>query len=56
MKNYGIRGVMYNWFASYLRNIKQFTAIGNNSSKVNEIKCGVSQGSVLGTSSVFNIC
>ena len=48
MKNYGIRGVMYNWFASYLRNRKQFTAIGNNSSEVNDIKCGVSQGSVQG--------
>jgi len=39
---------MHNWFASYLRNRKQFTAIGNNSSEVNEIKCGVPQGSVLG--------
>jgi len=48
MKNYGIRGVIYNWFASYLRNRKQFTAIGKNSSEVNEIKCGVPQGSVLG--------
>jgi len=48
MKNYGIREVMYKWFASYLRNRKQFTAIGNNSSEVNEIKCGFSQGSVLG--------
>jgi len=48
MKNYGIRGVMYKWFASYLRNRKQFTAIGNNSSEVNETKCGVPQGSVLG--------
>jgi len=48
MKNYGIRGVIYNWFASYLRNRKQFTAIGNNSSAVNEIKCGVPQISVLG--------
>ena len=48
MKNYGIRGVTYKWFASYLRNRKQFTAIGNNSSEVNDIKCGVPQGSVLG--------
>jgi len=48
MKNYGIRGEIYNWFASYLRNRKQFTAIGNNGSEVNEIKCGVPQISVLG--------
>ena len=26
MKHYGIRGIMYKWFASYLRNRKQFTA------------------------------
>jgi len=50
MKNYGIRGVMYNWVSSYLRNRRQFTAtcICDNSSEVNEIKCGVPQGSALG--------
>jgi len=47
MKNYGIRGVIYNWFASYLSNRRQYTAIGDNSSEVNVIKCGVPQGSVL---------
>jgi len=31
-----------------MRTKKQFTAIGNNSSEVNKIKCGVPQGSVLG--------
>ena len=30
-----------------MRSRKQFTAIGKNSSEVNEIKCGVPQGSVL---------
>ena len=43
----GIRGVIYNWFASYLSNRRQYTAIGDNSSEVNVIKCGVPQGSVL---------
>jgi len=48
MKHYGIRRVIYNWIASYLSNRRQCTAIGDNSSEVNEIKCDVPQGSVLG--------
>ena len=39
--------VLFNWFASYLSNRKHFTAIGDNSSEVNETNCGVPQGGPL---------
>lgn len=48
LSHYGIRGVMYNWFKSYLIGRKQFTVANNVSSNLEEIHCGVPQGSVLG--------
>ena len=45
---YGIRGITYNWFVSYLSNRFQFTTIDNVYSKLLKVTCAVPQGSVLG--------
>ena len=46
--NYGIRGVVLQWFKSYLTNRQQFTCIADTRSTNLNITCGVPQGSVLG--------
>ena len=48
LEYYGIKGVAHNWFKSYLDNRKQFVSIGNNTSELLNVSCGVPQGSVLG--------
>ena len=45
---YGIRGIVKDWFTSYLSNRKQFVSLGNTQSDKVNISCGVPQGSVLG--------
>ena len=45
---YGIRGIALKWFTSYLSDRMQCTEIGNTQSKLDYIKCGVPQGSILG--------
>ncbi|MFZ2538567.1 MAG: reverse transcriptase family protein [Oscillospiraceae bacterium] len=45
---YGLRGVVYQWFSSYLSNRKQFVSINKLTSKYSEVACGVPQGSILG--------
>ena len=45
---YGIRGISNNWFKSYLSYRKQFVPINGYDSKLSEINCVLSQGSVLG--------
>ncbi len=48
LNHYGIRGLGFQWLASYLSNRKQFTYVNDNQSKLNSINYGVPQGSVLG--------
>jgi hypothetical protein len=45
---YGIRGIVKNWFESYLCDRKQYVSIGNTNSDEELVTCGVPQGSVLG--------
>ena len=47
-KIYGIRGIAYHWFKSYLCNRQQFTIINNVSSCFTYVPCRVPQGSTLG--------
>ena len=44
----GFRGVLHNWFLSYLTGRKQTTEVGGHISSSETITCGVHQGSVLG--------
>ena len=48
LKHYGIRGVAYGWFESYLKDRKQYVSINEYNSKHLSIFLGVPQGSVLG--------
>ena len=48
LKHYGFRGVVYEWFVSYLENRKQYVSFKNNKSDLMNIICGVPQGSILG--------
>ena len=48
MHKYGIRGLSYDWFVSYLSNRAQYTKLGNVKSSLRQIKVGVPQGSTLG--------
>jgi hypothetical protein len=45
---YGIRGVVYKWFESYLMYRQQFTMVNDTSSTVLPVEIGVPQGSILG--------
>ena len=45
---YGIRGVMHDWFTSYLFDRMQFVSIGCHNSSSIRVTCGVPQGSILG--------
>lgn len=45
---YGIRGVAYDWFKSYLNCRKQYIKLNTNQSCSLPITCGVPQGSILG--------
>jgi Reverse transcriptase (RNA-dependent DNA polymerase) len=46
MYNYGIRGVVHDWFTSYLAVRLQFTSFEGVSSTHAKVTCGVPQGSV----------
>ena len=44
----GVRGNLYNWFESYLKNRKQYVIYNNSESDIDSITHGVPQGSILG--------
>ena len=46
--HYGFRGLIYDWFKSYLQERTQVTVVGSRSSDKSLITCGVPQSSVLG--------
>ena len=48
LEHYGVRGVLLNWFESYLTGRKQFVSYNGETSELKDITCGVPQGSVLG--------
>ena len=48
LNHYGIRGLVLDWFKSYLSNRKQFVTIQGCNSKHETISVGVPQGSILG--------
>ena len=48
MKKYGIDGLEYLWFQSYLENRRQFNRVNGACSDLKDIDCGVPQGSCLG--------
>ena len=60
LENYGIYGKNLLWFKSYLSNRKQYLEYKDNfneqkSTNLLQIKCGVPQGSVLGSVLFLNL-
>ena len=45
---YGVRGVVKDWFRSYLSDRKQYVIYNGKTSLLRDVVCGVPQGSVLG--------
>ena len=48
LEHLGIRGISLNWFKSYLSNRSQYVDYSGVSSELQNIRCGVPQGSILG--------
>ena len=48
LRHYGVRGIVNDWFSSYLSHRSQTTQVGLNKSSKEKTLCGVPQGSVLG--------
>ena len=48
LESYGIRGMPLTWLTSYLTNRNQYVQIMDCKSKLEQVKCGVPQGSILG--------
>ena len=49
LNNYGVKGKNLSWFKSYLENRKQYLNYSNDVTNLAQIKCGVPQGSILGS-------
>ena len=49
LDHYGIRGIINDWFSSYLLGRSQVTEVDTYLSSKSQISCGVPQGSVLGS-------
>ena len=48
LNHYGIRGCMLDWFKSYLTDRKQYVYYNGHASSMQNISCGLPQGSILG--------
>ena len=48
LNDYGIEGNNLNWFKNYLQKCKQYLILNKYETSFGSIKCGVSQGSILG--------
>ena len=48
LEHYGFRGLSLQWLKDYLSNRKQYVFFNNHSSSIQNITCGVPQGSILG--------
>ena len=48
LNHYGIRGVVLDWFKSYLSQREQFVNVNGHNSLSIPVTCGVPQGSILG--------
>ena len=48
LEYYGFRGIVLDWFTSYLENRKQFVKYQSCDSEYKKYQCGVPQGSILG--------
>ena len=48
LEHYGFRGIVLEWFKNYLSNRKQYVSYNSCKSQLEDIVCGVLQGSILG--------
>ena len=48
LEHYGFRGIVLEWFKNYLSNIKQYVSYNSSKSQLEDIVCGIPQGSILG--------
>ena len=46
--HYGVRGCAHDWFKSYLSNRSQFVTYNGVKSNLDNVRCGLPQGSILG--------
>ena len=48
LEHYGVKSTNLKWFSDYLTNRKQFISYDNETTEMDNITCGVPQGSILG--------